>query len=107
MKRRTFIKALFGAAAAAVAAPAALLPEEKPKEGTIKETYVRYEKRPVEVEIEVRKVRACWTHEAEYDLRSMHNVEAERELTQVLADEINKEIDQEVLAEIFSLKKVA
>ena len=99
MKRRTFLKMLFGAAAAAVAAPVIAEPVEdsvpfkKLPANTI-------QTRPVEVEVETRRLKARWTMEAQEDLRSMHNLEAERELTQVLADEINKEIDAEVLASI-------
>jgi hypothetical protein len=113
MKRRTFLKALFGAAAAAVAAPIVC------KSAVAKEVLdpVPYEELPIDVyKTFPVKSRAAWTAECAADLRSMHNIDAEKELTAVLAEEINKEIDQEVLAslaeakrldKIVSIKKVA
>lgn len=47
-----------------------------------------------------RRLRAVWSHEAIQDLRSVHNIEAERELTAVLATEIMREIDQEILHDL-------
>lgn len=47
-----------------------------------------------------RKLKAVWTFEAQQDLRSQHNLDAEEELTAVLAQEINLEIDREVLTDL-------
>ena len=47
-----------------------------------------------------RKLKAVWSYEAQQDLRSQHNLDAEAELTAVLAQEINLEIDREVLTDI-------
>lgn len=47
-----------------------------------------------------RKLKAVWTFEAMQDLRSQHNMDAEAELTAILAQEINLEIDREVLADL-------
>ena len=47
-----------------------------------------------------RKLKAVWTYEAQQDLRSQHNLDAEAELTAVLAQEINLEIDREVLTDL-------
>ena len=44
-----------------------------------------------------RKVRAIWSMEAAQDLKTFHNLDAERELTKVLAQEILEEIDREVV----------
>ena len=47
-----------------------------------------------------RKLKASWTQEAAQDLRSQHNIDAEAELTAVLAQEINLEIDREILTDL-------
>lgn len=47
-----------------------------------------------------RKLKAVWTYEAQQDLRSQHNLDAEAELTAILAQEINLEIDREVLTDL-------
>jgi len=47
-----------------------------------------------------RKLKAVWSYEAQQDLRSQHNLDAEAELTAVLAQEINLEIDREVLSDL-------
>lgn len=47
-----------------------------------------------------RKLKAVWSYEAMQDLRSQHNLDAEAELTAVLAQEINLEIDREVLTDL-------
>lgn len=47
-----------------------------------------------------RKLKAVWSYEAQQDLRSQHNLDAEAELTSVLAQEINLEIDREVLMDL-------
>jgi hypothetical protein len=47
-----------------------------------------------------RKLKAVWTMEAQQDIRSQHNLDAEAELTAILAQEINLEIDREVLTDL-------
>lgn len=47
-----------------------------------------------------RKLKAVWSYEAQQDLRSQHNLDAEAELTAVLAQEINLEIDREILGDL-------
>jgi len=53
-----------------------------------------------EIVAKTRKLKAAWTYEAQQDLRSQHNLDAEAELTSVLAQEINLEIDREVLTDL-------
>lgn len=52
------------------------------------------------IEAKTRKLKAVWSYEAQQDLRSQHNLDAEAELTAVLAQEINLEIDREVLTDL-------
>ena len=47
-----------------------------------------------------RKLKAVWSYEAQQDLRSQHNMDAEAELTSVLAQEINLEIDREIIRDL-------
>lgn len=47
-----------------------------------------------------RKLKAVWSFEAQQDLRSQHNLDTEAELTAILAQEINMEIDREVLTDL-------
>jgi hypothetical protein len=47
-----------------------------------------------------RSLKANWSIEAEQDLRSFHNINAEAELAAVIAAEINAEIDQEILRDL-------
>jgi hypothetical protein len=53
-----------------------------------------------EIAVKTRKLKAVWSYEAQQDLRSQHNLDAEAELTAVLAQEINLEIDREVLTDL-------
>jgi len=53
-----------------------------------------------EVAAKTRKLKAVWSYEAQQDLRSQHNLDAEAELTAILAQEINLEIDREVLTDL-------
>jgi hypothetical protein len=103
MKRRTFIKALFGAAAAAVAAPIVC------KAAVAKEVLdpVPFEELPIDVyKTFPVKSKAVWSEECAADLRSMHNIDAEKELTALLSEEINKEIDKEVLDSFVETKRL-
>lgn len=53
-----------------------------------------------EIAAKTRKLKAVWSYEAQQDLRSQHNLDAEAELTAILAQEINLEIDREVLTDL-------
>jgi hypothetical protein len=53
-----------------------------------------------EIVAKTRKLKAVWSYEAQQDLRSQHNLDAEAELTAVLAQEINLEIDREVIQDL-------
>lgn len=53
-----------------------------------------------EIVAKTRKLKASWSYEAQQDLRSQHNLEADAELTAVLAQEINLEIDREILTDL-------
>lgn len=53
-----------------------------------------------EIAAKTRKLKAVWSYEAQQDLRSQQNLDAEAELTAVLAQEINLEIDREVLTDL-------
>jgi hypothetical protein len=55
-----------------------------------------------EIVARTRKLKAVWSYEAQQDLRSQHNLDAEAELTAVLAQEINLEIDREVLTDLLN-----
>ncbi len=52
------------------------------------------------ISAKTRKLKAVWSFEAQQDLRSQHNVDAEAELTQILAKEINLEIDREIINDL-------
>lgn len=47
-----------------------------------------------------RKLKAVWSYEAAQDLRQFHNIDAEAELTKVLAQELQAEIDKEILEDL-------
>ena len=47
-----------------------------------------------------RKFRALWTLEASQDLRAYHNLDMERELTDLLGKEVSLEIDRELIEDI-------
>lgn len=53
-----------------------------------------------DISAKTRKLKAVWSYEAQQDLRSQFNLDAEAELTAVLAQEINLEIDREVLTDL-------
>lgn len=55
-----------------------------------------------EIAAKTRKLKAVWSYEAQQDLRSQHNLDAEAELTAVLAQEVNLEIDREVLTDLLN-----
>lgn len=53
-----------------------------------------------EIAAKTRKLKAVWSYEAQQDLRSQHNLDLDSEVTAVLAQEINLEIDREVLTDL-------
>lgn len=55
-----------------------------------------------QIEVKTRKIKAAWTFEAQQDIRSQHNMDAEAELTAVMAQELNLEIDREILGELLN-----
>jgi len=54
------------------------------------------------VEAITRKLRAVWTIEAQQDLKAVHGLEAEAELTTVMAEEIKREVEGDVLWDMCS-----
>jgi hypothetical protein len=55
------------------------------------------------VEAKSRKLSARWTFEAAQDAQSQHGIDVEAEIMAALAQEITAEIDQEVIASLYSL----
>lgn len=55
-----------------------------------------------EINVKPRKLKAVWSHEAQEDLLAMHNVCVEKELTDILAKEIQAEIDKEILNDLIN-----
>lgn len=53
-----------------------------------------------EVVAKSRKLKAVWSIEAQQDLRSQFNLEYDTEITSVMAQEINLEIDREILQDL-------
>lgn len=54
------------------------------------------------VSVEERKLRASWSPEQAQDVAAFHNIDAEAEITAILAEQIGAEIDREVLRDIRS-----
>lgn len=44
-----------------------------------------------------RQLKARWSQEAVEDLRAIHNLDAEKELVELLSREITREIDREIV----------
>ena len=59
------------------------------------------------VEAKSRKLSARWTFEAAQDAQSQHGIDVEAEIMAALAQEITAEIDQEVIASLYSLAGTA
>ncbi len=57
------------------------------------------------VEATPRKLKANWSVEAANDLKSLHDLDVEAELTAVLADQIRFEIDREIIEDLKTLSK--
>ena len=61
----------------------------------IPEVTLQIEQQPVIAR--TKKMRALWTLEASQDLRAYHNLDLERELTDLLGKEIRLEVDREII----------
>lgn len=46
--------------------------------------------------LSARQIKARWSYEAVEDLRAVHNLDAEKELVELLSREIMREIDREI-----------
>ena len=66
--------------------------------GTIPEINFHIEQQAVTAQ--TRKFRALWTLEAAQDLRAYHNLDLERELTDLLGKEVALEIDRELIEDM-------
>ena len=49
------------------------------------------------VEADVRPIRVTWTPELAQDLNAFQNIDAEQELTNLLAEEVGRQIDMEIV----------
>ena len=54
------------------------------------------------VHSETRKLKAVWSRESQQDLRSWHNLDAEKIITKIFLDEIQAEVTAEIDAEILN-----
>ena len=61
---------------------------------------VSFQLTSVTVSVEERKLRATWSPELAQDVAAFHNIDAEAELTSILAEQIGAEIDREILRDI-------
>jgi hypothetical protein len=66
--------------------------------GDIPEITFHIEQQPVAAR--TRKMRALWTMEASQDLRAYHGLDLERELSELLSNELRLEIDRELVEDI-------
>ena len=64
----------------------------------IPEMNMHIEQQPVAAR--TRKMRALWTLEAQADLKAYHNLDLERELTDLLGKELRLEIDRELIEDL-------
>ena len=71
---------------------------ERLKDGGIPEIAFHIEQQAVVAR--TRKMRALWTLEASQDLRAYHDMDLERELTGLLSQELQLEIDRELVEDI-------
>jgi hypothetical protein len=61
---------------------------------------VTFELESVTVSVTERKLRATWTPELAQDVSAFHNIDAEAELTALLSEQIEAEIDREILMDL-------
>ena len=64
----------------------------------IPEMNLHIEQQPVAAR--TRKMRALWTLEAQQDLKAYHNLDLEKELTEMLGKELRLEIDRELIEDV-------
>jgi hypothetical protein len=69
-------------------------------EGTSQVMEIDLQLQSTSVTAERRALKANWSVEAANDLRALHNLDVEAELTAVLADEIRFEIDREIIEDL-------
>jgi len=55
-----------------------------------------------EITSKTRKLKAVWSPEVQQDIRSQHNLDADTEITAMLATEINLEIDREIIGDLLN-----
>jgi hypothetical protein len=67
----------------------------------IPELNISVEQQPVVAR--TKKMRALWTIEASQDLKAYHNLDLERELTELMSKELELEIDRELLEDLRGL----
>jgi hypothetical protein len=72
-------------------------------EGTPQVAEINLQLQSTSVTAERRALQASWSVEAANDLRAIHNLDVEAELTAVLADEIRFEIDREIITDLDSI----
>jgi hypothetical protein len=68
---------------------------------SIPELNITIEQQPVVAR--TRKMRALWTIEASQDLKAYHNLDLERELTELMSKELELEIDRELIEDLRGL----
>ena len=59
---------------------------------------VKLNLRTVNVNVGARPIRVIWTPEMVQDISAFHNIDAEAELTRLLSEELNRNIDREILS---------
>ena len=74
---------------------------EKLSGSSIPEVSMTIEQQPVVAR--TKKMRALWTLEASQDLKAYHNLDLERELTDILGKEIRLEVDRELIDDLRGL----
>ena len=55
----------------------------------------------IPVEAKPRRLKAVWSSDASEDLRALHGIDAESEITSAIAQEISLEIDREIIQDVF------
>jgi hypothetical protein len=59
---------------------------------------VKLNLRTVNVNVGARPIRVIWTPEMVQDISAFHNIDAEAELTRIINEELNRNIDREILS---------
>lgn len=63
---------------------------------------VKLNLRTVNVNVGARPIRVIWTPEMVQDISAFHNIDAEAELTRILNEELNRNIDREILSNLLN-----